>query len=204
MPHAYKRPSSLSGTILRHYWSEHCHERTTLLSELVTSLEAEGVPQVVHAGWASNDLDVYPHGWTRLEVCTVQEDHAGGKRLVRMRLRLRPNAQMSWALGGVVAFSLAAAAVPAVAVCAAALSAVMVVAWREGLMRRSRVAALADEAANRVGLMALETRALPSAAEAPTAEAPVAETERATAEPRRGRLEGALQGAFFKPVPLES
>jgi hypothetical protein len=34
-------------------------------------------------------VEIHPHPWTRLQVCTAQEDHGSGRRLIRVRSRLR-------------------------------------------------------------------------------------------------------------------
>ena len=177
----YPSPPRLSGRVHLHYWSESAHERTVFLSEWVARLEAERIPTTVHEGWTRSDLTVYPHGWTSLNVCTVQEDHSGGRRLLRVRLGLVPDDQMGWAAGGVVALVAVGLAVPAVPalVAAAVLTGVAAVAWRVGLERRARVAALADQAAAAIGMVSMrpdweaapELEAAPAPESAPELEA---------------------------------
>ena len=171
----YPPPPRLSGRVHLHYWSESAHERTEFLSEWVARLEAERIPTTVHEGWTRSDLTVYPHGWTSLNVCTVQEDHSGGRRLLRVRLGLVPNAQMGWAAGGVAALVAVGLGVPAVAavLAAAVLAGVAAVAWRVGLERRARAAALADQAAAAVGMLAVR----PDPEAAPDVAAPEAVPE---------------------------
>jgi hypothetical protein len=36
-------------------------------------------------------VEIYCHPWTVVQVCTAQEDHGGGKHLLRVRFRLRPS-----------------------------------------------------------------------------------------------------------------
>ena len=160
----YAMPSRFSGSLVRHYWSEQAHERTDFLTELVERLGDENVPATVHEGWTSDDLTVFPHGWTSHSVRTVQEDHSGGRRLLRVRIETVANAQMTWALGGGAALAVVALVSPAsVAVLGAlALFGLGVVAWRVGADRRLRLVALADQAAEAVGLLSMQP-----AAEAP-------------------------------------
>ena len=63
-------------------------------------------------GWSDWDLEVYCHPWTVVQVCTAQEDHGGGKRLIRVRYRLRPSGYMK-ALGAAVLLAAVAARRPA-------------------------------------------------------------------------------------------
>ena len=46
--------------------------------------------KTVDSGWSDWDVEVHYHPWTMLQVCSAQEDHADGKRLIRVRYRLRP------------------------------------------------------------------------------------------------------------------
>ena len=190
----YPTPPRFSGVVHRHYWSERAHERTEFLAGLVERLSAERVPTEVHEGWTRDDLTVFPHAWTAVSVRTVQEDHSGGRRLLRVRLRLFPNAQVRWALGGAAALGLVALATPAVpaAVGAVGLVALVAVAWRCGLERRARLAALADEAARAVGLLSMQPSALPE--RAPEAEGAEAEAEVQGAPAPAGALEGVFEG----------
>ena len=185
----YPAPPRFSGAVHRHYWSERAHERTEFLTELVDRLGAERVPTEVHEGWTRDDLTIFPHGWTDVSVRTVQEDHSGGRRLLRVRLRLAPNGQTAWALGGAAALALVAAVTPAPLAAALALSgaAALVVlagvAWKCGLDRRARLVGLADGAAAAVGLLSMQ----PGAATEPE---PTAEPEPTEAAPDESVLAG--------------
>ena len=154
----YPAPSLLSGHLHRHYWSDRAHERTEFLSELVRQLDQSGIPTTVHEGWTDSDLDIYPHGWTALHLCTVQEDHSGGHRLLRMRVDMRPNVQMWWACAGLVVLTYLALLTPAwvAAVGASGLAMLVALAWREGVRRRRLLVAHADRAAQAIGLFAMQ------------------------------------------------
>src|SRR5262249_53041519 len=71
------------------YWSEEGRQRTELLDCLVAYLTRRHYRHVVDAGWSSWDLAVFCHPWTVLQLCTAQEDHGGGTRLIRLRCRMR-------------------------------------------------------------------------------------------------------------------
>lgn len=185
MSYTYGQPSGISDTVIRHYWSESSHDRTEYLEELVCRLERHGVPHTVRLGWRDYDLDIYPHGWTRLKLCTVQEDHAGGKRLIRVRIQLYPNAQMAWALGLLIAIELTALASWPMILPALALGMLLVLAWREGLTRRGHLLTISDAAAAGVGLLSLQPE---DSMEAPQ------ETEELAPAPPTARLQ---------PVPAE-
>ena len=179
----YPAPPRLSGVLHRHYWSERAHERTEFLTELVDRLGSERVPTEVHEGWTRDDLTIFPHGWTDVSVRTVQEDHSGGRRLLRVRLQLAPNAQTAWALGGAAALALVAAVTPAPLAAvlavggAAALVALTAVAWKCGLDRRARLVGLADAAAAAIGLLSMQPDAAAAPVEAEPADLDLAATD---------------------------
>ena len=192
----YPPPPRLSGRVHLEYWSESARERTEFLTEWVARLEAERIPTTVHEGWTRSDLTVFPHGWTSLRACTVQEDHSGGRRLLRVRLGLSANGEMRWAAGAVAvlaAVGLSASAAPVVAT-AAVLGAVAVAAWRVGLERRARVAALADAAAAAVGMVPVDADADRELAEAAVEATAV---EPAPVEP------APVEPAPVEPAPVE-
>lgn len=154
----YPSPSKLSGNLHRHYWSDRAHERTEFLIELVDRLHSSRIPTTVHEGWTNADLDIYPHGWTALTLCTVQEDHSGGHRLLRVRIGMEPNHQMWWATTGLVILVYLALMTPAwiASVGAAILGGLVVMAWRESIHRRRLLIAHADQAAEAIGLLAMQ------------------------------------------------
>lgn len=154
----YPSPSLLSGHIHRHYWSDRAHERTEFLTELVRQLEESRIPTTVHEGWTCSDLDIYPHGWSALHLCTVQEDHSGGHRLLRLRIDMRPNLQMWWACAGLVTLVYLALLTPAwiASFGAAGIAMLIALSWREGIRRRDLLIAHADRAAEAIGLFAMQ------------------------------------------------
>src|SRR5262249_55911570 len=80
----------LNGRRTVEYWSEHGHDRAQLLETVVAYLAGGAWGQVVGPGWSGVGRIVYCHPGTEVRVCTVQEDHGAGRRLIRARFRLRP------------------------------------------------------------------------------------------------------------------
>jgi hypothetical protein len=80
---------SPTGTRNVDYWSEQGHERTELLGLFIAYLIEHRWGTTIDSGWSECDVEVHYHPWTLVQVCTAQEDHGGGKRLIRVRYRLR-------------------------------------------------------------------------------------------------------------------
>jgi hypothetical protein len=78
------------GTMTMDYWDEAWRDRTELLNRVIGYLTDRRWTLKVDSGWSHWDLDIYRDTWTCLKVQTVQEDHGSGKRLLRLRYRLRP------------------------------------------------------------------------------------------------------------------
>ena len=73
------------------YWSETWDERTALLNRLTAYLSEHRWGKAIDAGWSEWDLKVACYPWSTLRVCTVQEDHGSGNRLIRVRYRQKPS-----------------------------------------------------------------------------------------------------------------
>jgi O-antigen biosynthesis protein len=84
------QPLALNGSLVVDYWDEQWRERTDLLDRVVAYLEDQRWAAEVDSGWSDWDLEIYCHPWTAVQVTTTQEDHGSGKRLIRVRYRLRP------------------------------------------------------------------------------------------------------------------
>jgi GT2 family glycosyltransferase len=78
-----------TGAYAVDYWSEDGCQRTQLLGRIMAFLNNHGWGKILDSGWSDGDLEIYCHPWTVVEVCTVQEEHGQGKRLIRVRYRLR-------------------------------------------------------------------------------------------------------------------
>jgi hypothetical protein len=153
-----RRPMPLTGTLALAYWSEEGCARTQLLARVLAYLDRHRWGKAIDTGWSSWDVRIYCHRWTVVELCTAEEDHAGGKRLLRVRYRLRAGGYFK-ALG----WTAAAAAPCAVALQAwgvaggaAALLAVCAALWWRGARRAARALAVVEAAARDLGLMPCE------------------------------------------------
>jgi hypothetical protein len=124
-------------------------------------------------------VEIYCHPWTVVQVCTAQEDHGGGKRLIRARFRLRASGYLK-ALGGAAALAAVAAAGlrawPAAVEATLLLSACLGVCgvwlgvWWRGTRRASEAIAVFDAKARDLGLIRCDPppkRARASAASPP-------------------------------------
>ena len=151
-----------SGTRAVAYWSEDGRERTELLGRVVEYLNDRGWGKTLDSGWSDWDLEVYCHPWTVVQVCTAQEDHGGGKRLIRVRYRLRASGYTAGlgalaALAGVLAAGLSVlpARVEAGLLLALATGpwAFCLGAWWRGTYRAARLLGLFNAMAKKMGLV---------------------------------------------------
>jgi GT2 family glycosyltransferase len=79
----------LCGRCTLAYWTELGHDRTELLGVFVAYLIEYRWGTTIDSGWSNCDIEVHYHPWTFLQIVTAQEDHGGGKRLIRVRYRMR-------------------------------------------------------------------------------------------------------------------
>jgi GT2 family glycosyltransferase len=91
MPFAQSTPFRFAGSDTRAYWSDGAGDRLELLGRVTAYQSQYRWGQVVDAGWSDWDLEVYchPHPWTVVRICTAQEEHGSGRRLIRVRFTLR-------------------------------------------------------------------------------------------------------------------
>src|SRR5262249_39283087 len=105
------------------------------------------------------DLQIYLNPWAVVRVCTAQEDHGSGKRLVRVRFRLRPSGYLK--VFGVLAVIAAVGATlltsEILALESAALLCACVLVWWRSTCRASRVVAVFDAVARGLGLIRCES-----------------------------------------------
>jgi hypothetical protein len=148
----------LTGTAAVAYWSEDGCERTQLLQRVLAYLDEYRWGKVIDSGWVRWDLLVYCHLWTGVEVSTAQEEHGGGKRLLRVRYRLRVGGYVKALRWTAVVALPAAVALQAwgVAVAATGLLALGAGLWWLGSRRASQVMAVFDAAALAMGLICCE------------------------------------------------
>jgi GT2 family glycosyltransferase len=72
------------------YWSENGIDRTELVGLAIAYLNENRWGKAIDSGWSSWDVDVYCHPWTIVRVRTGQEEHGGGRHLLRVSYQLRP------------------------------------------------------------------------------------------------------------------
>jgi GT2 family glycosyltransferase len=148
----------LSGRRVISYWTEDGAERTRLL-ELVTSyLTERGWGKNVDSGWSDWDLEIYCHPWTVVRLATAQEEHGGGKRLIRVRYRVRPGGR--WKVCGILAALLAVVAVglgsEVAGLAAGGALAICAAAWWRGTHRAAQAVAVVGAMAAKLGLVRCE------------------------------------------------
>jgi GT2 family glycosyltransferase len=148
-------PVPLTGVRCVAYWSEQGVARTDLLDLAVAYLDEYRWSKVIDSGWSDWDLEVYCDRWTIIRVCSAQEEHGGGRRLIRVRFRMLPGqyVKLAAAAAGVTAVVGAGFGVwPAAAVAAALLPAYAAL-WRRGTRRTAAVIAVLDRLADRLELI---------------------------------------------------
>jgi GT2 family glycosyltransferase len=169
----------LTGRLAVAYWSEEWRERTELLDSAVAYFNASRWGKVVDSGWQGWDLRVFCHPWSMVEVCTAQEDHGGGRRLIRVRYRLRLSGYTR-GLAGMAVFSGAASSLLGswfLAIEAALLASFCLAAWWCGTRRTARVVGVFDMIARGLNLIRCEPAPDRRAAPAPRpAETPAGPT----------------------------
>jgi len=159
---SHAEPLPLSGARTVTYWSEDWRDRTELLDRVVAHLNERGWGRVLDSGWADWDIEIYCHPWTVVQVSTVQENHGGGKRLIRVKYRLRPSGHMK-ALGllallgavapaGLFAWPIASAAGVLLGTCLA-VAALCAGLWWRGTWRASQALVMIDAEARKLNLV---------------------------------------------------
>jgi O-antigen biosynthesis protein len=152
-------PVNLAGEKDVDYWDENWRERTQLIEQITSGLVMSPWTTTIDSGWSDWDVEVHCHLWTVLQIRTVQEDHGSGRRLFRVRYRLKPTgATQLIAVSGVAAavaatiFSSTGAALAATLLEGCALG-----AWLGGCRLVSNVAGFVDGVAGRMGLLRCTT-----------------------------------------------
>jgi len=137
------------------YWTEAGRDRTELLRDVLDRLTALRWPKVIDTGWSDWDLQVDCHPWTALRISTTQEEHGSGKRLIRVRYRLRFR---RIAIVTLVAGCLLILAASRLHIGLAAVSGViglvaLAAVWWRGATAAAQVTRIVDGAASRLGLI---------------------------------------------------
>lgn len=79
------------------YWAEASMDRVNFVQTILRRLDQQGWEIKADTGWSDFDMEIYGSRWSHLQLATVAEAQAGGKQLLRCRLR------MAWSLSAKVA-----------------------------------------------------------------------------------------------------
>jgi GT2 family glycosyltransferase len=154
-PDAGGEPLPWSGRRTTAYWTECGRDRTELLHSVVARLTEHRWGRAIDSGWSAWDLEVSGDRYTSVQLRTAQEEHGGGKRLIRVRYRLRPRGSF-WLLAGLwVTLSGATAAINPVVAAAPAITGLgaMAFAWWRGRRTVGKVARVVESAAVEMNLI---------------------------------------------------
>ena len=144
----------LSGRRAVAYWSEEGVDRTALLGLAVAYFDEHRWGKVVDSGWSAFDLEIHGYRWTTLRVLTVQEEHGGGRRLIRVGYTLKTSAYLQAILAAAALGLLVAPVSPLVAIAtSAALGALGLGLWWHGARRASTVLRIIDKLADEVRMV---------------------------------------------------
>jgi hypothetical protein len=138
------------------FWSEQGVGRLQLLASVLQYLNEHRWGKAVDSGWSAWDLEVYCHPWTIAQVCTAEEDHGHGRRLTRVRYRLRAsNYLKALATAGVVGLVAGdwLGAWIGTALAGGMLAACLAL-WTWGTRRAAHLVAVVDAMAAELGLVA--------------------------------------------------
>jgi hypothetical protein len=159
LPAANGHSLSLLGNSTTEYWTEKWLDRTELLNAVVAYLTERRWAKVVDPGWSNRDLLIYCHPWTEVRICTVQEDHGSGRRLIRARFQMRPRGVMYLALAAaiiVTALVVTRIGIIAAAVVSSALLFVFAAIWAHAAQRSGRAVSVFDHAAAKLDMVQCE------------------------------------------------
>ena len=159
---------------------------------MIAYLNERGWGTAIDSGWSAWDVKVYSHPWTIVELCTAQEDHGNNKHLIRVRYLLRPTRYTKAVGAGALACAAAAALLAwPLAGCAAFLMAICATSmWWYGTRQASRVPAIFDLVAGRLGLIRCKPTSEAGGQAAPLESEPQEDSPAVT-----GRCEDPVRGA---------
>jgi GT2 family glycosyltransferase len=143
----------LSGGATVEYWTQMWRDRSEVLDRFVVELAEAGWVRTVDPVQATWDVLVHCDRWTATQTRTVQEDHGSGRRLLRVRHRVRPTV-LGWAVSLVAVVALMAGALlpsPLAALYGAALLVGGALCWWHGTRVAGRVADAFTRAAAELG-----------------------------------------------------
>lgn len=148
----------LNGRRAINYWSERGLDRLELLDGVIQYFTENRWGRNIDSGWSDWDVEVFCHPWTVVQIATAEEDHGGGKRLVRVRHRLRPSGYLKALVAGIAVAGIAGAgflswlnevALGLMLIVPAAL-------WWRGTRRAALAVAVVDRRATDMGMVRMD------------------------------------------------
>ncbi len=88
IPAAFRSQLPWFGTRTVAYWSQTGRGRIELLKRSIDYMNEFRIGKLIDSGWSDWDISVYCQTGIVFKIATVEEDHGGGRRLVRIRYRL--------------------------------------------------------------------------------------------------------------------
>jgi GT2 family glycosyltransferase len=85
------------------YWTDEPVDRLAFVGDILRRLDHQGWPNKPDIGWSDYEVEIYGSRWSTLQLVTVAEEHARGRRLIRCQLRPRWSFQargIFWACAG--------------------------------------------------------------------------------------------------------
>ncbi|HZM04547.1 MAG TPA: glycosyltransferase [Candidatus Saccharimonadales bacterium] len=79
------------------YWASAAMDRVGFVRHILRRLDEQGWEIKADMGWSDYDVEIFGSRWAHLQITTVAEPYAGGKQLLRCRLRT------AWSLASKVA-----------------------------------------------------------------------------------------------------
>lgn len=148
----------LSPVVQRNYWSETGQHRIEFLTHLFGHLHERHWVTKQDSGWERDDVEIYTNPWTKVKLRTVQEEHAGGRSLIRTRFKVWPTGSLLRGLGLLSIVVIAALStggwMPALV--AIALCLIVGGIWTMGIANLAYLLREIDNLAKRAGLVPIE------------------------------------------------
>jgi glycosyltransferase involved in cell wall biosynthesis len=88
------------------YWADAKLDRVEFVRHILKRLDEQGWETKADMGWSDYDVEIFGSRWSHLQLTTVAEPHAGGKQLLRCRLRTGWSLAAKVALGAMLGFEL--------------------------------------------------------------------------------------------------
>jgi hypothetical protein len=88
------------------YWANTPTDRVDFVQRILQRLDEQGWEVKADAGWSNFDMEIFGSRWSHLQLATVAEPHAGGKQLLRCRLRTTWSLSAKMALLAMLGFEL--------------------------------------------------------------------------------------------------